>query len=79
MQFLEQHATPNAQSVRGKRKYSKETAVMIAIRGSRIEHVTMDTVSAHTNFKLRRGKDEWWGDLKALAETMGGRTGMVAA
>jgi 6-phosphofructokinase 1 len=79
MQFLEEHAVPNAQSVRGKRKYDKSTAVMIAIRGSRIVYATVDEVAAHTDFKLRRGKDEWWAEIKDLTEMMGGRTGLVRA
>lgn len=77
MQFLEEHAVPNAQSARGKRNYNKQTAVMIAIRGSRIVYATVDEVAAHTDFKLRRGKDEWWADIKPLAEMMGGRSGLV--
>lgn len=79
MQFLEQHAVPNAQSQRGKRQYSPETAVMIAIRGSQIVLATVEEVSRHTDFKLRRGKDEWWADIKGLAEMMGGRSGLVGA
>ena len=77
MQFLEQHATPSAQTQRGKRKYSPETATMIAIRGSQIVYATMEEVLKHTDMKLRRGKDEWWADLKNLALTMGGRSGLV--
>jgi 6-phosphofructokinase 1 len=79
MQFLETHGTPNAQSARGKRKYSKETAAMIAIRGSKIVYATMDEVMRHTDMKLRRGKDEWWGDIKRLVEVMGGRSGIAAS
>jgi 6-phosphofructokinase 1 len=78
MQFLEKHAVPNAQSLKGKRKYSTETAAMIAIRGSKIVYATMDEVKKHTDMKLRRGKDEWWLDIKFLAEVMGGRAGLVA-
>jgi 6-phosphofructokinase 1 len=28
--------------------------------------------------KLRKGKDEWWQGIKGLAETMGGRTGLMS-
>ncbi|WWC86865.1 6-phosphofructokinase [Kwoniella dendrophila CBS 6074] len=83
MQFLENHATPNSQSShRGHHKktnYSKETATMIAIRGSKIVYATMDEVLKHTDMKKRRGKDEWWSDIKRLAEIMGGRQGLVAS
>nr|XP_018265423.1 6-phosphofructokinase [Kwoniella dejecticola CBS 10117]OBR87581.1 6-phosphofructokinase [Kwoniella dejecticola CBS 10117] len=87
MQFLEKHATPNAQSshrsgpkgVHHKRTYSTETATMIAIRGSKIVYATMDEVLKHTDMKLRRGKDEWWSDIKRLAEIMGGRQGLVSS
>lgn len=77
MQFLEKHGIPNAQSQKGKRKYSTETAAMIAIRGSKIVYATMEEVQKHTDMKLRRGKDEWWSDIKFLAEVMGGRAGLV--
>jgi 6-phosphofructokinase 1 len=83
MQFLEEHATPNAQLAqkgsKAKRSYSKETATMIAIRGSKIVYATMDEVVADTDMKLRRGKNQWWAGIKDLAETMGGRTGLVEA
>ena len=79
MQFLEQHATPNAQALKGKRRVSKDTAAMIAIRGSQIVCADMDEVMRHTDMKLRRGTDEWWSDIKRLAEVMGGRAGIVAS
>ncbi|KAK8847443.1 6-phosphofructokinase [Kwoniella newhampshirensis] len=81
MQFLEQHGTPNAQAAhKGKsRKYSTETATMIAIRGSKIVYATMDEVLKVTDMKLRRGKMEWWSDIKRLAEVMGGREGLIAS
>jgi len=79
MQFLEKHAVPNAQAQKGKRKYSKETASMIAIRGSSIIYADMEEVKRHTDMKLRRGTDEWWSDIKRLAEVMGGRAGLVAS
>ncbi|CAD6571762.1 MAG: 6-phosphofructokinase, alpha subunit [Tremellales sp. Tagirdzhanova-0007] len=79
MQFLEHHAVPNAQALKGKRKYTKETASMIAIRGSKIVYADMDEVMRHTDMKLRRGTDEWWSDIKRLAEVMGGRAGLVAS
>ena len=68
MQFLEKHATPNAQSAKGKKSYSKETAAMIAIRGSEIIYPTMDEVKAKADMKLRKGRDEWWRSIKDLAE-----------
>lgn len=68
MQFLEEHGTPNAQSAKGKRQYSKQTAAMIAIRGRKIVYATMDEVVAVTDMKLRKGKDEWWASIKPLAE-----------
>lgn len=68
MQFLEKHATPNAQSAKGKKTYSKETAAMIAIRGSEIIYPTMDEVKAKADMKLRKGRDEWWRSIKDLAE-----------
>ncbi|KAK4687790.1 6-phosphofructokinase 1, partial [Tremellales sp. Uapishka_1] len=77
MQFLEEHAVPKSSSIKGKRKYSPETAAMIAIRGSKIIYATMEEVLEHTDMKLRRGKDEWWSDIKKLAEVMGGREGLV--
>lgn len=77
MQFLEKHGVQNAQQIKGKRAYSKDTAVMIAIRGSGIMYATMDEVLSHSDMKLRRGKDEWWSDIKRLAEVMGGRTGLL--
>jgi 6-phosphofructokinase 1 len=52
---------------------------MIAIRGSKIVYATMDDVLKDTDMKLRRGKDVWWGDIKRLAEVMGGRTGLIAS
>jgi 6-phosphofructokinase 1 len=52
---------------------------MIAIRGSKIVYATMDEVVADTDMKLRRGKNQWWAGIKDLAETMGGRTGLVEA
>ena len=79
MQFLEQHSVPNAQSQKGKRKFSKDTAAMIAIRGSSIVYADMDEVMKHTDMKLRRGTDEWWSDIKRLAEVVGGRAGLVAS
>ena len=79
MQFLEQHAVPNAQAQKGKRKYSTDTAAMIAIRGSKIVYATMEEVLKHSDMKLRRGTDEWWAEIKGLAEVMGGRSGLVAA
>ena len=68
MQFLEKHATPNAQSAKGKRSYTKETAAMIAIRGSEIIYPTMDEVRGKADMKLRKGRDEWWRSIKPLAE-----------
>lgn len=68
MQFLEKHATPNAQSAKGKKSYSKETAAMIAIRGSEIIYPTMEEVKAKADMKLRKGRDEWWRSIKDLAE-----------
>nr|XP_019047124.1 6-phosphofructokinase [Kwoniella bestiolae CBS 10118]OCF26054.1 6-phosphofructokinase [Kwoniella bestiolae CBS 10118] len=85
MQFLEKHATPNSQSSHRsgskhkKPAYSTETATMIAIRGSKIVYATMEEVLKHTDMKLRRGKDEWWSDIKRLAEIMGGRQGLVSS
>ncbi|WRT64730.1 6-phosphofructokinase [Kwoniella shivajii] len=82
MQFLESHATPHSQSAhRGKKakKYTTESATMIAIRGSKIVYATMEEVMKHTDMKLRRGKDEWWSDIKRLAEIMGGRQGLIGA
>ena len=79
MQFLEKHAVPHAQAQKGKRKYSKETACMIAIRGSGIIYATMDEVVAHGDMKNRRGKDVWWRDIKGLAEALGGRAGLAAS
>lgn len=79
MQFLEKNGVPNAQAQKGKRKYSKETAAMIAIRGSKIEFATMDEVVSHGDMKLRRGKDVWWSHIKQLAEVMGGRAGLAAS
>ena len=78
MQFLEQHATPHAQTYRGKKKYSTESAAMIAIVSSKIKMATMEEVGRHTDMKKRRGKDEWWTGIKGLAETMGGRTGLMS-
>lgn len=68
MQFLEQHATPNAQSAKGKRPYSKATAAMIAIVGSKIVYATMDEVKQVTDMKRRKGTNEWWRSIKPLAE-----------
>lgn len=68
MQFLEKHAVPNAQSAKGKRQYSKATAAMIAIRGSKIVYATMDEVKEVTDMKLRKGTNEWWRSIKPLAE-----------
>ncbi|RXK34722.1 6-phosphofructokinase [Tremella mesenterica] len=79
MQFLEQHGVPQSQSTRGHRRLGKDTAVMIAIRSSKIVYANMDVVLGHTDMKLRRGTDVWWGDIKHLVEVMGGRTGLVAS
>ena len=79
MQFLEQHATPNAQASKGKRKVSKDTAAMIAIRGSQIVCVFLVEQMTAYDMKLRRGTDEWWSDIKRLAEVMGGRAGIIAS
>lgn len=68
MQFLEQHAVPNAQSAKGKRSYSKATAAMIAIVGSKIVYATMDEVKEVTDMKRRKGTNEWWRSIKPLAE-----------
>jgi hypothetical protein len=68
MQFLEEHATPNAQSAKGKKSYSKQTAAMIAIRGRKIVYATMDEVKAKADMKLRKGIDEWWSGIKPMAE-----------
>lgn len=73
MQFLEEHATPNAQAAKGKRQYSKQTAAMIAIRGRKIVYATMDEVKQVTDMRLRKGKDEWWRSIKPLAEVSCGR------
>ena len=77
MQFLEQHAVPQAQTYRGKKQYSTESAAMIAIVSSKIKMATMAEVAKHTDMKLRRGKHEWWEGIKGLAEIMGGRTGLI--
>ncbi len=77
MQFLEQNATPRSEIVKGKRKYSKQTAAMIAIRGSGIVYATMEEVLARTDMERRTGTGEWWSDIKNLAEVMGGRAGLV--
>lgn len=79
MLFLEEHGVPNAQNLKGKRKYGKETAVMIAIRGSKVVYATMDEVMARTDMKKRTGKGVWWSDIKGLAEVMGGRSGLMAS
>lgn len=51
---------------------------MIAIIGSKVVYASMEDVLKVTDMKLRRGTDEWWSDCKQLAETMGGRTGLMA-
>lgn len=81
MQFLEKHATPNAQAYHPRKKQMPartETAAMIAIRGSKIVYATMDEVMRHTDMKLRRGTDVWWSGVKHLVEVMGGRAGVIA-
>lgn len=89
MQFLEEHACPNSQATHhkpkpahlthGSAKFSvKDTAAMIAIIGSKVVYASMEDVLKVTDMKLRRGTDEWWSDCKQLAETMGGRTGLMA-
>lgn len=85
MQWLEEHAVPHSQAhkpARMRQSTSGEKrglAAMIAIRGSKIVYANMDEVKQHSDMKLRRGKDEWWSDIKRLAELMGGRTGVVAS
>jgi 6-phosphofructokinase 1 len=80
MQFLENHAVPNAQAYQPRSKVQlpkTETAAMIAIRGSKISYPTMEEALKHTDMKLRRGTDTWWANIKQLVEVMGGRAGVV--
>jgi len=79
MQFIEKHASPNAQAYHPKKKspVKTETAAMIAIRGSKIVYPTMEQVLSETDMKLRRGTNVWWSNVKDLVEVMGGRTGLV--
>ncbi|KAL7420027.1 6-phosphofructokinase, alpha subunit [Cryptotrichosporon argae] len=81
MQFLELHATPNAQTQRKRAlpPATTATAAMIAIQGSQVKFASMDEVLAVTDMKRRRGKHVWWRDIKKLAEVMGGREGLLAA
>jgi 6-phosphofructokinase 1 len=78
MQFLEQHANPRAH-VHAKRvvEPNPESAATITIQGSRIVFSTIDEMMKAADMKNRRGKKTWWADLKALAEMMGGRAGLV--
>ncbi len=78
MQFLESHATPHSHSyTRRATEADPASAAIITIQGSQIVFATVDEVMKATDMKNRRGKRTWWRDLKALAEMMGGRAGLV--
>lgn len=83
MQFLEQHAVSPSQksSYKGRNKVptsnSPQSAASITIQGSQIIFAPVADVLKATDMKNRRGKETWWKEIKALAELLGGRTGLT--
>lgn len=73
-QFLEQHG----QALReGTERFSAETAAIITIQGSTVGFTSAQEMAKQADMKNRRGYKAWWHNLKALAELMGGRTGLA--
>lgn len=83
MQFLEEHAvSPSLKApYKGRNKVptsnTPKSAASITIQGSQIIFAPVADVLKAADMKNRRGKETWWKDMKALAELLGGRTGLV--
>jgi 6-phosphofructokinase 1 len=83
MQFLEEHAVSPSQksSYKGRNKVptsnTPQSAASITIQGSQIIFAPVADVLKAADMKNRRGKETWWKEMKALAELLGGRTGLI--
>ena len=73
MAFIEQHAWKIKAQPEKTRKADPTSACVITIQGSAIHLTPVTETVARTDFKSRRGVNNWWAGYKDLAETMGSK------
>ena len=73
MAFIEQHAWKSKQQPEKTRKADPTSAAVITIQASAIHLTPVTEMVSRTDFKNRRGIDNWWTEFKDLAETMGSK------
>jgi 6-phosphofructokinase 1 len=80
-EFLEEEAikvkTSSNKLDQTMQSYSQDTAVIITIIGSKVKFTSAQDMAKEADLKHRRAKNAWWHEFKALAELMGGRTGLA--
>ena len=73
MAFLEQHHQRLSQQPAKARQASPETAAVITIQASEVKWVPVQEMVLHADMANRRGKTNWWGHVKDLAEELAGK------
>jgi 6-phosphofructokinase 1 len=78
MLFIERQAREARRNPKALQAAGHESAAVITIQKSSIVFAQVQDVCKHADMKNRRGKNQWWEGFKILAETLGGRTAIVA-
>jgi len=73
MAFLEQHHQRLSQQAQKARQAGPETAAVITIQASEVKWVPVQEMVRHADMVNRRGKTNWWGQVKDLAEQLAGK------
>ncbi|KAF8905050.1 6-phosphofructokinase [Gymnopilus junonius] len=73
MAFLEQHHVELSHKAHKARQAGAETAAVITIQASEVKWVAVQEMVKHADMTNRRGKTNWWGPVKDLAEELAGR------
>lgn len=72
MTFIEkQHEIIHKQTTKNKHA-APDSAAIITIQGSSIKWVPVQEMLEHADIKNRRGKTQWWSELKDLVESLAG-------
>ncbi|KIY43861.1 6-phosphofructokinase [Fistulina hepatica ATCC 64428] len=77
MAFIERHHAILAQQPEQRRRASPESAAVITIQSSSVKFVPVQEMVPHADMENRRGKEQWWLELKLLTEVLAGRPQMV--
>jgi len=78
MSFIEKQAVETRRKPKALQINGHESAAVITIQRASIVFTQVQEVLKHADMKNRRGKNQWWEEFKILAETLGGRTAIVA-